>query len=56
MCYRAADAVRGGLIGAWVDHCDPGTFEYSKFSDWMFLWARESLGDRKLDDYLEKLA
>lgn len=56
MCYRAADAVRGGLIGAWVDHCDPGTYEYSKFSDWMFLWARESLGDRKLDDYLEKLA
>lgn len=56
MCYRAADAVRGGLIGAWVDHCDPGTYEYSKFSDWMFLWARETLGERRYDDFLEEMS
>lgn len=56
MCYRAADAVRGALTGAWVDHCDPGSHEYSKFSDWMFFWAREALGNTRIDFYLEKLS
>ena len=55
-CYAAAEAVRGGLIGAWADHCDPGTLEYSKFSDWMFSWARTAIGDRRMDDYLRRLA
>lgn len=54
-CYAAAEALRGGLIGAWADHCDPGTHEYSKFSDWMFLWARTSIGDRAMDDLLRRL-
>ena len=54
-CYGFAEAVRGGLIGAWADHCDPGTLEYSKFSDWMFLWARVGLSDHAVDDYLRSL-
>lgn len=54
--YAAADAVRGGLLGAWADACDPGTHEYSKFSDWMFLRARVALGDVRTDDDLRRLA
>jgi len=53
--YGAADAVRWGLLGAYVDSIDPGTHEYSKFSDWQFLRARWSLADPRLDDRLRKL-
>ncbi|MBW9111982.1 phosphotransferase [Microbacterium trichothecenolyticum] len=55
-CYAAAEALRGGLIGAWVDSQDPGTLEYSKFSDWMFLRARVLLGDPAFDDHLRRLS
>ena len=54
--YAAADAVRGGLLGAWADACDPGTHEYSKFSDWMFLRARIALGDVRTDDDLARMS
>ncbi|TIC82763.1 phosphotransferase [Nocardioides sp. GY 10127] len=50
--YRAAEAVRGGLVGTVMDHLDPGTAEYSKFADWMFLRARIALGEPGFDDYL----
>ena len=53
--YGAADAVRWGLVGAYVDSVDPGTHEYSKFSDWQFLRARWSLADPHLDDRLRRL-
>lgn len=53
--YAIADAVRWGLIGAYVDAVDPGTYEYSKFSDWQFLRARTWLNDPHLDDRLRNL-
>ncbi|GAA1279140.1 phosphotransferase [Pseudonocardia aurantiaca] len=53
--YGAADAVRWGLLGAYVDSVDPGTLEYSKFSDWQFLRARWSLADPHFDDRLRHL-
>jgi thiamine kinase-like enzyme len=53
--YAIADAVRWGLIGAYVDAVDPGTYEYSKFSDWQFLRARIWLNDPHLDDRLRNL-
>lgn len=53
--YGAIDAVRWGLVGAYVDSVDPGTHEYSKFSDWQFLRARWSLADPHLDDRLRRL-
>jgi aminoglycoside phosphotransferase len=53
--YGAADAVRWGLVGAYVDSVDPGTHEYSKFSDWQFLRARWALADPHLDDRLRRL-
>jgi hypothetical protein len=53
--YGASDAVRWGLLGAYVDSVDPGTLEYSKFSDWQFLRARWSLADPHFDDRLRHL-
>ncbi|NAZ78359.1 phosphotransferase, partial [Kineococcus sp. T13] len=53
--YGAADCVRWGLVGAYVDAVDPGTLEYSKFSDWQFLRARWALADLHLDDRLQNL-
>ncbi|MGY1690911.1 phosphotransferase family protein [Geodermatophilus sp. SYSU D01105] len=53
--YGAADCVRWGLLGAYVDSVDPGTFEYSKFSDWQFLRARWALAAPVLDDRLRNL-
>ncbi|HEX2074223.1 MAG TPA: phosphotransferase [Geodermatophilus sp.] len=53
--YGVADSVRWGLLGAYVDSVDPGTHEYSKFSDWQFLRARWSLTDPHLDDRLRHL-
>jgi hypothetical protein len=53
--YGAADCVRWGLLGAHVDGVDPGTLEYSKFSDWQFLRARWALGATRFDDRLRNL-
>jgi len=53
--YGAADLVRWGLTGAYVDSVDPGTFEYSKFSDWQFLRARWALTASQFDDRLRNL-
>ena len=53
--YGAADLVRWALIGAYVDSAEPGTLEYSKFSDWQFMRARWALGDRAFDNRLQDL-
>jgi hypothetical protein len=50
--YAAADALKWGLIGAFADAADPGTFEYSKFSDWSFTWARNWLAPERTDDLI----
>jgi thiamine kinase-like enzyme len=52
--YGMADAVRFGLVGALVDALDPGTYEYSKFSDWQFLRARTwlNIAEARADDPL----
>lgn len=43
--YGIADCVRWGLVGLYADLKNPGTHEYSKFSDWQFLRARMELSD-----------
>ncbi|MFJ9893534.1 phosphotransferase family protein [Streptomyces sp. NPDC091280] len=53
--YGIADLVRWGLVGAYVNSVDPGTFEYSKFSDWQFLRARWALAASQLDDRFRNL-
>jgi hypothetical protein len=50
--YAAVDAVRWALIGAYADAVDPGTFEYSKFSDWQFFRARTWLAPARVDELL----
>lgn len=53
--YSAAEALRGGLLGALMDDRDPGTHEYSKFADWMFLRARIALTSYSTDDYMRSV-
>jgi aminoglycoside phosphotransferase (APT) family kinase protein len=50
--YGVADGVRWGLLGGYVGAVDPGTHEYSKFSDWQFLRARWALAAPTFDDHL----
>ena len=50
--YAAADALKWGLIGAYADAADPGTFEYSKFSDWQFTWVRQWLAPECADELI----
>lgn len=50
--YGVAEAFRAALIGVLADRLDPGTQEYSKFSDWMFLRTRAALTDRVTDDHM----
>lgn len=53
--YAAAEAVRWGLVGALVDSLDPGTHEYSKFSDWQLLRAKTRIASTRFDDHLAAL-
>lgn len=53
--YAGAEALRGGLLGAWLDRVAPGTEEYSKFADWMFLRARLALSAHVTDDHLRRV-
>ncbi|WP_146340055.1 phosphotransferase family protein [Nesterenkonia sp. NBAIMH1] len=53
--YAAAEAVRGALLGVWLDRVDPGMQEYSKFADWMFLRARVALSAYVTDDHLRRV-
>ncbi|MBB1024149.1 MULTISPECIES: aminoglycoside phosphotransferase family protein [unclassified Dietzia] len=50
--YSVAEAYRSALVGVLADSLDPGTQEYSKFSDWMFLRARAALTARTTDDHM----
>lgn len=50
--YSVAEAYRAALVGVLADSLDPGTQEYSKFSDWMFLRARAALTARTTDDHV----
>lgn len=54
--YGYADHLRQALLGAWVDHCDPGTHEYSKYSDWQFLRARSALCGARADELLRTIS
>lgn len=56
LLYGYADFVRQALIGALANHLDPGTFEYSKFSDWQFLRARNALLTTHADELLRSVS
>jgi len=50
--YGAIDSIRWALIGAYADAVAPGTYEYSKFSDWHFFLARTRLAPGRIDELL----
>lgn len=56
LLYGYADLVRQAFIGALTNHLDPGTFEYSKYSDWQFLRARNLLPTIRTDELLRSIS
>ncbi|MDQ1124134.1 phosphotransferase family protein [Microbacterium trichothecenolyticum] len=54
--YGYADLVRQALVGALANRLDPGTFEYSKYSDWQFLRARSALQTTRTDELLRRVS